>query len=154
MNRQSRSTILMLMTSFGLSIAPSMASGPENLSHHTPQAGAWSEPAQQPLSSRISLANLPDYPGAAKFVDGTVYSKDGSARSYVITFDTLETKEQGYAWYVQALNMYGWTISYANTNSLIQAQHAQGHRCYINIASVSPQGARARFTIYFTPSAR
>lgn len=91
--------------------------------------------APDTLKEKISLPNLPEYTGKAKFLNGLVYNhikneKQGPA--YVMCFNAKETIPQVKDWWLNSLRQYRWNITYTSP-SVVQGNDKDGSTCIIQI---------------------
>jgi hypothetical protein len=96
------------------------------------------------LKEKVSLPNLPEYTGKAKFLRGLIYNhikneKQGPA--YVMNFNAKETQAQVHEWWLNSLRQYRWNITYTSPD-VVQGTDKDGATCIIQIGFPTPGVAK------------
>ena len=110
--------------------------------------------APDTLKEKVSLPNLPEYTGKAKFLHGLIYShikneKQGPA--YVMYFNAKETQAQVHEWWLNSLRQYRWNITYTSKD-VVQGTDKDGASCIIQVGFPTPGVAkddRASFVVRY-----
>jgi hypothetical protein len=99
------------------------------------QASELVAAAPDRLKDKVSLPNVPEYTGKAKYLHGLVYShinnqKQGPA--YVMCFNAKESIPQVRDWWLASLRQYRWNITYTSKD-VVQGSDKDGSTCIIQI---------------------
>jgi len=84
------------------------------------------------LKDKVSLPNLPEFTGKAKFTGG-IARKSDYGQSYVLRFDAKEDPKLVLDWYKNTLNMYKWKITFADDTTCLAK--LDGTTCAIAVNS-------------------
>jgi hypothetical protein len=140
-----------LLLSFGSIGTSAQAQAPQQGQQ---QANELVAAAPDRLKDKVSLPNVPEYTGKAKYLHGLVYShinnqKQGPA--YVMCFNAKESIPQVRDWWLASLRQYRWNITYTSKD-VVQGSDKDGSTCIIQIgppvAGVSKDD-KASFEIRF-----
>jgi hypothetical protein len=87
------------------------------------------------LKEKVSLPNVPEYTGKAKYLHGLIYPAKGNEKqgpTYVMCFNAKETMPQVHDWWLTSMRQYSWNISYT-TSDVIRGTDKNGSFCIIQI---------------------
>jgi hypothetical protein len=87
------------------------------------------------LKEKVSLPDVPEYTGKAKFLNGLIYDHVGKlGPCYVMNFNTKETSNQVIDWYRSVFQMYGWKIDYQDKDSINATNKKSGNMCILQVS--------------------
>jgi hypothetical protein len=113
----------------------------------TPAANdSFSKPQILP-PEKISFDDIPKYPGGAKYSTGMSYeSNDGKGSTLqLVTYSVTEPKNQVKDWYMNALRMYGWNITFQSDTVINATNSKSGNVC--NMQFCDSRSAKERSTL-------
>ena len=123
--------------------AAAQAQAPQQ-GQQNPNATELVAAAPDRLKEKVTLPNVPEYTGKAKFLRGLVYNhikneKQGPA--YVMNFNAKETQAQVHEWWLNSLRQYRWNITYTSKD-VVQGTDKDGATCIIQIGFPTPGVAK------------
>ena len=83
------------------------------------------------LDRDVVLPNLPGYTGKQVFVSGLIYPNARNSPGYMVTYNTEHTKDQVKQWWMNALNMPPWKVTFTDASS-IQAVSKDGAKVTVS----------------------
>ncbi|MBS1989594.1 MAG: hypothetical protein JSS83_03700 [Cyanobacteria bacterium SZAS LIN-3] len=77
-------------------------------------------------ADKVVFDDIPQYTGKAKYQTGMVYQQNDAHNStlMLVTFTASEPREQVKEWYVNALRMYGWNITF-QSDTVVNATNSK-----------------------------
>jgi hypothetical protein len=77
-------------------------------------------------ADKVVFDDIPQYTGKAKYRTGMVYQQNDAHNStlMLVTFTASEPREQVKEWYVNALRMYGWNITF-QSDTVVNATNSK-----------------------------
>jgi hypothetical protein len=123
-----------LVISCSLAVSPSATAQFQQYGSNNQQSKA---PVATPIKDKISLPDIPDYPGRIKLISGNSYpaGADGGGPSYSLSYLIADPANQVSDWYVNALKSGGWNVKTSSTTGAITATNEKGTMCVISVES-------------------
>ena len=87
------------------------------------------------LKEKVSLPNVPEYTGKAKYLHGLFYAASGKEKqgpTYVMCFNAKESMPQVHDWWLASMRQYSWNITYTSSD-VIRGTDKNGSFCIIQI---------------------
>jgi hypothetical protein len=88
--------------------------------------------------------DIPQYTGKAKFESGSIFAPGGGKEGalMIVTYQVSEPKEQVKDWYLNALRMYGWNITFQSPTVLNATNSKTGNTIALQFGESDPNAKR------------
>lgn len=108
------------------------------------------------MDREVSLPNVPNYTGEQKFISGMEYPNHENGAGYYMVMNTANTPEQVKEWWLNALRMHRWKVTFSDKSS-IKAEETSSGTVSVQVAppvtadEKRTKGMRGSYTIYYSP---
>lgn len=123
------------LSGYAANISPHQTAVNRQQYHRNPNEFVSSNLKQMP-----DLPGLPNYRGATRFVNGTVFPHATGGASMTIQFSVREQRKQALDWYRQTFQACGWKIDRAMSGRSSLAARNEGHLCQVMAVGASARG--------------
>ncbi len=87
--------------------------------------------------------DIPQYTGKAKFESGAIYAPGGPTGALmIVTYKVEEQKDQVKDWYLNALRMYGWNITFQSPTALNATNSKSGNTITLQFNENDPNATK------------